>query len=494
MKKDIAWNGVSSLAPQLVALATVPILLIHLGVKGYGVWALAYTVMMFAVSLDGGISSSAQRFYALYLSREDTRLAARFTTTLLTLVASGTALLYALGPVIARAVLAFANVPVELQPDARVLLTNIGLLIGLLLCSNILVGYLRAANRFRAIAVSTLVAQIGYVIAIVLLAEYLTVARMLTLTLVQLGLMNAFLAVNCASHLAQVRFKFLSRTDVKELYSYAWRAQIMNASSLVILQTDSLFVAAFLPIEQLGYLAIAGQAASGIRSLPMFALAPLLSRITGVFGRSGFASATKYASSRNRTWVVLISTYVTIAAATIGFGVRAWAGDYPAVEAAAVILTLGNAFNLMTGVGTAYCRSIGRPGIEARYGLVLVICNLVLSGPCTYFGGLIGAVSSTAAVQLIGIVYFHRVLRRAVPTFDQGLDQIRPFRLALIGGCAFALGLLSLRLPARSLTTLAVVGMAAAVPTLVQVLIQRKVKPSRVDNPTHTPPADMPQI
>ena len=105
-----------------------------------------------------------------------------------------------------------------------------------------------------------------------------------------------------------------------------------------------------------------------------------------------------------------------------------------------------------------------------------------------------GAVSSTAAVQLIGIVYFHRVLRRAVPTFDQGLDQIRPFRLALIGGCAFALGLLSLRLPARSLTTLAVVGMAAAVPTLVQVLIQRKVKPSRLDDPMHTPPADIPQI
>ena len=38
MKKNIAWNGVSSLAPQLVALATVPILLSHLGVKGYAVW------------------------------------------------------------------------------------------------------------------------------------------------------------------------------------------------------------------------------------------------------------------------------------------------------------------------------------------------------------------------------------------------------------------------------------------------------------------------
>lgn len=477
MKRNIAWNGVNSLGPQLIALATVPILLNYLGVKGYGVWALAYTVMMFAVNLDGGISSSAQRFYAQYLARNETKLAAKFTTTVLTFVVFVTALLYALGPAISRAVLAFANMPAELQPDAIVLLTNIGLLIGLLLCSNILVGYLRAANRFLAIAVSTMVAQLGYVIAIVGIAEHLTVARMLTITLIQLGLMNALLAINCASHLAQLRFRFLTWIDVKNLYSYAWRAQIMNASALVILQTDSLFVAAFLPIEQLGYLAIANQAASGIRSLPTFALSPLLSRVTEVFGQKGFGSATRFASSSNRTWVTLISTYSVITLATIGFAVRAWAGNYPEAEAAAVILTLGNACNLLTGVATVYCRSIGRPGIEARYGLVLVIGNLALSGPSTYYGGLRGAVWSTAAVQLIGIIYFHRVLERFVPSFDQGLGHIRPFKLALIGGCALALGLFSLRLPAPSLTTLVVVAMATAVPALFYVLIERRRNP-----------------
>jgi len=493
MKKDIAWNGASSLIPQLVALATVPFLLSHLGVKGYGVWALVYTVMMFAVNLDGGISSSAQRFYALYLVRGEAGLAVRFTTTLLTLIAFGTALMYALGPIIAQAVLAFANVPAELQRDARLLLTNIGLLIGLMLSSNILVGYLRAANRFRAIAVCTLVAQIGYVIAIVLLAEQLTVARMLTIALVQMGIMNALLIANCATHLARVRFRFLPRTDVKELCSYAWRAQIMNASGLVILQTDSLFVAAFLPIEQLGYLAIASQVASGFRSLPMFALAPLLSRVTHVFGKEGFDRATQFASSRNRIWVNLIATYATISVATIGFGVRAWAGDYPAAEVAVVILTLGNALNLLTGVATAYCRAIGRPGIEAKYGLVLVIGNLVLSGPCTYFGGLMGAVWSTAAVQLVGVIFFHRLLRRTVPTFARGLGQVRPFRLTLIGGCAFAFGLFSLQFPAQSLTALVVVGLAAAAPALVELLIQR-TRNSRRDGPMNEPQTEIRKI
>ena len=477
MKMHTAWNAVSQLVPQLVALAMVPILLHHLGLKGYGVWALVNTLMVFAVSFDGGLSNSAQRFYILYRSRGDAKFTARFTITLLSCVALATALLYGLGPIISPAVLAITNIPADLQSDASFLLRNIGLLIGLLLLSNILMGYLRAINRFRAIAVSTLVAQLGYVTTIVILADRLTVSRMFTLALIQLGLLNALLALNCASHLAQVRLKFLSHTEVKELYTYAWRAQITNVSSLAILQTDALFVAAFLPIEQLAYLAIASQAASGIRSLPTFVLVPLLSQITHRFGRSGFASATTLASSANRKWFALISTYSAITVATIGFGVRGWAGDYPAAEFAAVILALGNGCNLMAGVAAMYCRSIGKPGIEARYALVLVIGNLALSGPCTYFGGLMGAVWSTSAVQLAGIIYFHRVLGRTVPTFDRGLGQIRPFRLAFMSGCALGLGLLSLLLPAKSLTALAIVAMAAAVPSLVYVLVEHKRKP-----------------
>ena len=46
-----------------------------------------------------------------------------------------------------------------------------------------------------------------------------------------------------------------------------------------------------------------------------------------------------------------------------------------------------------------------------------------------------------------------------------------------MGGCALALGLLSLLLPAKSLTTLAIVVMAAAVPALVYVLVERRRKP-----------------
>ncbi len=79
---DTLWNGAAQLVPQLMSLATIPILLNRLGVAGFGVWALVNTVIVVAVSLDGGLSLSAQRYYALYLSKSDHRAIAGLTTTL----------------------------------------------------------------------------------------------------------------------------------------------------------------------------------------------------------------------------------------------------------------------------------------------------------------------------------------------------------------------------------------------------------------------------
>ena len=71
----------------------------------------------------------------------------------------------------------------------------------------------------------------------------------------------------------------LAWSEAKDFFGYAWRAQITNLSSLAILQTDAVFVAALLPINELGYLAIASQVANAARSIPLFALPPLVSRL-----------------------------------------------------------------------------------------------------------------------------------------------------------------------------------------------------------------------
>ncbi len=427
-----AWNGLSQLAPQLISLASVPVLLRGLGVTGYGIWALTSTLVIFAVSLDGGISSSVQRFFALYLSQSRIRETSQLLLTLIMLVASFSGILMSLGPLVSHAVLAIVKVPAQLQSSAAYVYGHLGILIGLILINNIFTGYLRAVNRFRTLAINTTLTQGLYLVGLLLLSVHHTmnIRNVFSCTIVQMFSLVVLNAWSSRQVFETMRLKTASRREIRSFISYAWRAQIMNASSLAILQTDSLFVAALLPIEQLGYLAIAGQLASALRSAPLFAIAPLVTRITQEFGARGIRAATSLAGRINSTWVGVVSLYSAVAAAAVGFAVHGLAGLNWTASVAAAILSVGNGLNLVTGISTAYCRAIGRPGLEARYGLVLVVGNLLLSGPCTYFGGLIGAVLSTTLVQLLGLLAFIRLMRGRLPEFNLGLDGVRPFRLA----------------------------------------------------------------
>lgn len=487
---DTAWNGGAQVVPQIISLATVPILLSHLGVDGYGVWALTNTLIIFAVSLDGGMSSSAQRFFALYLSRGDAKHASRLTTTLTAAAIGFAALLYVIGPALAQFILAIVRIPESIQPAAIVMFRNLGILVLLMLLSNILGGYLQAAQRFRAIAISAVTANLTFLAGLLYAGDRLTILRVFILSLMQIGVLNVMLAINARHFLRTTVSKFLPKQEVTEFYSYAWRTQITNASALAILQTDSIFVAILLPIDQLGYLAIGGQVATAVRSIPMFALAPLLSRLTRTFGGAGMKGVTKLANLQNGRWVSAIAIYATVAVPAVAFAVRAWAGPYQLAELAAAVLTFGNCFNLLPGVASSYCRAIGRPGIEARYSLVLVVGNMALSWPCTYFWGLPGAVGSTAAVQLLACVYFYSVIHRKLPAFETGLSSIHWVRIAWIATLTLAFELGSTLLPSPSVLAFAATAIAAiAVIWLAGMSALRDIRSALSDREAFEPDA-----
>ena len=64
-----------------------------------------------------------------------------------------------LGGPFAQLVLAVTDLPVEVVAGAEFLLRRLGFIVGLLLTSNVLLGYLRAHNRFALIAVATALSQ-----------------------------------------------------------------------------------------------------------------------------------------------------------------------------------------------------------------------------------------------------------------------------------------------------------------------------------------------
>lgn len=211
LARHTAYNGVAQFLPQLVGLVTIPFLLGSLGVAAYGVWALINTLVVVFVSLDGGVSVSAQRFFALYAAQRADDRAVRLTMSALALFLGLTAALVLLGGPFAQLVLAVTDLPVEVVAGAEFLLRRLGFIVGLLLTSNVLLGYLRAHNRFALIAVATALSQGALCLVLWLHRDALTLETMFYVLLAQLGTYAAVMAVGASRLLRSMRGRFAGR-------------------------------------------------------------------------------------------------------------------------------------------------------------------------------------------------------------------------------------------------------------------------------------------
>jgi O-antigen/teichoic acid export membrane protein len=133
------------------------------------------------------------------------------------------------------------------------------------------------------------------------------------------------------------------------------------------------------------------------------------------------------------------------------------------------ILVLATAIGLTTGSGAAYLRAIGRPGLEARYGLLVLGANVALTVPLAFAAGARGVVLGTLGAYTLGALWFFTRLARVVPASPvrDRADALRALVTALAAGvAAFLLGRLAVEalpgaaaLPAVALAAL--VGLAA---------------------------------
>ncbi len=434
-----AWSGVAQVLPQLVGLATIPFIMATLGASAYGVWALVNVLIMVLTTLDGGISASAQRFFALYSVSDEHRLAGRLALTLALLIVGLGTVLVAIGPWLAALVLRLSSVPPSLAGSAAHLFGRLGILVTLLLLANLFMGYLRAHEHFGRVAVAMTLSQTALVAGLVFVGQSLTLESMFYVAVAQLAVLAGCMALLSPRLLGQMRFAFAGREQLREFWAYSNRSLVMNVSTLAILQAGPIFVAANAPIEQVGYLTVAGMLASAVRSFPLFAIVPALTSLTRAFGKGGVAGAAPLASRLNDGWVPATVGLTCVAMGSTWFVVRGWAGDVPIIGGAAILLTLANGFNLTSALSSASCRAFGRPGLEARYGVALTVGVLGVSWIAARVGGALAVAGAVAIVQGVALVYFNRLMRVNLPTVGRGWKRPMWLVSALVAGALAAL-------------------------------------------------------
>jgi O-antigen/teichoic acid export membrane protein len=393
----------------IVVLAITPLLLDRLGLDRFGIWSLALVVLNTLRLLDGGIAASVARFYAMHAARDERVDAGRLLVgSLLSLALIGVALSFAMYP-LAPSIVDLLDVPADLEGEAALVLRWVPALAALALMGESTSALLVGHGRFRALAATMWTSAGAFAVAVVVLVdpgahlEALMVAT--ALRFVVLVAANLLLG---AEHVA-IRWPFLpSLTTAREVGSYSSRMQLSALTGFVNSQLDALVIAAVLPVRYVGLYQIGLQVSSAVRSLPLFAFPPLLTRLTTIFRLEGREEAGAEFERLERRWLPAVLGYGVVAIAAIGFSVPVWLGDrYVLSGAVAGVLLAGFTVHVgLTGMRTCYVRAVGRPGLETRCSTAWTVVNLLLTVPLVLLFGVVGVVAATAVAGMVASVYF----------------------------------------------------------------------------------------
>jgi O-antigen/teichoic acid export membrane protein len=454
LSRNVVASILNAGAVVATSLVSVPLILDAVGTAGYGAWTLGLALVLYASILETGLGPSVQRFTAFARGRADAAELGRLAWT--------TFALYALGGVAGGAALWLGaslltdlfDLPRSLEADAEAMFRSLGPALAMTLLAAAAGNLLQGLERFGTLALSAALGALAFLAGVVAFADseglpglaYAVIAGQGITLLVRLAALAGVVT----------RPALLSRAELRRMIGFSARLQVTVLSELINWQSDKVVAGLVAPAATVGQLGIGAQFADGGRLLSGAALSPVQSAFAVSAGAADQATLDRRFAELHRLWVLGVLGAAVVGAATLHPLIEAWLGDgYGEAALLGAFLVLGSAAGLSTGTGVAYLRAAGRPGREARYGLIVVGANLALTIPLAILAGARGIVIGTLGAYLLGAAWFFRGLD--VPA--KHVDGPREALAALVG--ALAAGAVSLGL---GLAAVAVLPTGVALP------------------------------
>ncbi len=433
-----SWNSLGQLSPLVVNLVLTPFVINGLGVDRYGLFMLISIIGAFMGSFDGGLGSSAGRYFTVYAGTGDRDATTRLLATLVLVVSSIGAVVFAVFFLTAPLLMRAFDIPGQLRGEGIFLLRTLSVLVIFGLLRSLFSGVLAAHHRFAYTSLVNLALYLVYAIAAYVSIEFGYGLRGIGVGLMAQSMLATLLIIPATlRYLSRPGLGLLPRRELLAFLRFSANVQLVGLVNLVNQEADSLITGVFLPIRYVGYLSAGASFATQIRGIPLNALVPLQSILGRQFGELGEDRARAEFHRMQRLWVTFATGWSMVGVPAAYFGIAAWLGpDYQLSGLVAAVVIFGNMFDLMTRATTVWCTVVGRPQLHARYSAVTVGLNLLLTLILIHPFGVVGVVAATATAQALGSLFLLRLTHR-------GLDHpVRSFlrEVPLLSGLvAFAL-------------------------------------------------------
>lgn len=403
----------------LASFLTIPFAVKVLGMRGYGTWETLFAIgtasNLFQSSIGATLVWKMSTAYALGDKNEVVRLMRVGIWIVLAIVIVFTPVIFFWR----SAIVARMNIPAEYAREATDILPFLCLLILAAAANETFAAAITASQR---VGLANLLQSSGLILnSIVTVATLRMNWGLHSLVAGQLaGLLfcsiSLYAAIISSYGLAGPTPTRPTIKDLKAMSPYFGFLLMGSASIILRDQTDKLILAAAKDPEWVAYYGIAIRLASPILLVCGFFYVPLFSAVAALSARNERAKIVELYETTSATVSLLAGAMAVLLAVLHDRILILWIGrEVPQVTTLLYILLLANVTAVyLTGTGSALCKGIGRPAIEAIYVCVAVAVNLLLKAFLVIKIGGIGTVVASGISWVVGALVFMVAFQKTV--------------------------------------------------------------------------------
>jgi O-antigen/teichoic acid export membrane protein len=446
-------------------LVLTPFIIHGLGLERYGIFVLVVTLTGMLNSFDGGVLGAADRYFAVYAGTDDRRSTTQLLVTFCVLLTGVGLVISTAAWFLSPVVVGFLNMSAIWRPQAIFLFRTLGILVTTLFIHTLFQFVLNARQRYAWSTVAAQATYAFYVVGFVIVIETGRGLRGVAFIFIgQQVLASALIIPVAVRYLDRRGISLVPWSKLRSIMSFSAKMQVTGIASLVISEVDSLVIGGALSVRSLGIYSPGANFANQLAGVASNGLEPASIHLGNVYGREGEEGTFREFRRLQRMWVMAITGWTMVAMASAYFGILAWLGPRFRLSGwISIVLIAGSAVPLVTALIARYAGAVGKAGALARYGVVSMVVNIVLTVPMVLLGSL-GVVAATAIGQLIAGVYMLHDVRRTVQA-----DLPSPLRhVPLLRGVVAAAITFGLEVAIRPYLPVGPVGLlGAGVPALV---------------------------
>jgi O-antigen/teichoic acid export membrane protein len=437
--RNSLFAGLAEVWRILSRFILTPIIIGVLGMDGYGVWALVFSVAAYVSMVNASFGAAYVKFTAECVRTDDhdrlSRILGSGMAGIGTVALLGVLGAYVLGAPILRGL----NTPSELMDDARWALVIVMICLVLRMtvgCTlEVLAGLQRIDLTYRL-----------YIVASIL--EF-CVSLPLLLTghgLVGLAIGHGVgqVTIDVAAwwlvrkHAPRIRISpfLISRDGLRAVFSIGGKFQLLSFVNTLVMQGVKFLLAALIGPRWVGIYELADKLVNLGRSVSASIVAPLMPAFADLQAGLEAARERRLFLRGSKALAVVGSAAFTFLAVFSSPAILAWTGAHVAEAAWALrVLAPGEIAILLTGVVSANLRARGRVGLELSFALVSTCTMLLLVGPALSLFGFEGVICARMVSQLLGSAWYLRAYARFA-----GLGFAEYFRGVAIGRIVLVIG------------------------------------------------------